>query len=237
MWLTLSQGKKASLAITDRQSIWPAPDGSDAELVITTKASLTEEVLIASRRLVRLRYTIDEFEVLMGINNLPPQPWPDAAPVSGRSFEVMITDRGAIIVPSQGPRLANRHASWVNVMAEDIRSSWSVPPDRASAGATWKLTPAFPGGLPPNTTSADIDVNYLLSSLEGSEAEVRINFAVHLMVDAPQHSEKGTGMGEMTVHLEQSHGVRHAVRNGRLELTAVAHAKEIIRSSMELIRL
>jgi hypothetical protein len=237
MWLNLSQGVKSTLALSDRQSIWPAPDGSDAELIITTKASITEEVLIASQRLVRLKYTLDKVEILMGLNDLPPQPWPDAAAVSGKSFEVMVTDRGAIIVPSHGPRLANRLASWVNILAEDLRSSWSVPPESAAVGATWKLTPAFPGGLPPNTSSADFDVRYELAALKGPAAEVKVTFVIRLMIEAAQRTRSGKGSGEMTVQLDQGRGVQRAVRNGRLEIGATSKRNQLIRSAMELSRL
>ncbi|MBI3179132.1 MAG: hypothetical protein HYZ27_05690, partial [Deltaproteobacteria bacterium] len=131
MWLSLARGATSVLDLSDRQSIWPAPDGSDAELVITADAQLVQEVVLATPRVMRLRYRIDTLRAAMAIEPAPPAPWPEASQVSGHGFELMITERGAIVVPAQGDKLPNRQAVWLATVAEDVRCAWSVPPDQA----------------------------------------------------------------------------------------------------------
>ncbi|MBI5509629.1 MAG: hypothetical protein HY903_12825 [Deltaproteobacteria bacterium] len=235
MWITLAQESRARLALTDRQSIWPAQDGSDAELVVTTEAGLTQEVLIATPRLVRLRYTVDQIAVSMTLGDRPPQPWPDAGAIRGKGFELMITEHGALVVPGHAPALKSRHASWLNLVAEDLRCSWSVPPDGAKVGAEWRLSPALPGGLPPNTTTADFDVTYRLRALHGGTAEVQINSSIRLVIEA-QSTETGRGVGEMTVTLMQDRGLTRAVRNGQIELVRTTGRTQLLASTMELVR-
>ncbi|MEE8410747.1 MAG: hypothetical protein V3T05_14195 [Myxococcota bacterium] len=237
MWLSLTRGSKDRLTLTDQKSIWPAPDGSDAELVITTEAQLTQEVILVTPRVVRLSYTVDQIRATLTLDDGRPAPWPDAQPVKGKGFEIMITERGALVVPVQGERLQNKQAIWLDTVAEGIRSAWIVPPHDAEPGREWKLTPIMPGGLPPGTKSLDFDVSYRLQQLDGPNAHVTVVFAMKFVLDTKPQVGTGVGKGDMTVRIDRSGGVSEAHRTGRVELLRTATRHQILRSNMDLRRL
>ncbi len=234
MWLALARGATQNLELSDRQSIWPAPDGTDAELVITAQARLHQEVVVATPRVIRLRYRIDALDAAMAIEPAPPAPWPEASAVSGHGFEVMITERGAIVVPAPGEKLPNRQAVWLATVAEDVRCAWSVPPDHAAPGMTWRGAPSVPGGLPPATKSATFDVAGRVDRLEGALAQVVIDFAVHLVMETT-HPARGEGQGTVHLAIHREHGIEQARRDSALHLAGPEQRREVLRSSMRLI--
>lgn len=237
MWLALSTGAKSRVRLRNRQAIWPAPDGSDAELIIHTLAELDQEVALATPRVVRLKYLLREIRTTMAIDDGPEHPWPEAATVSGKSFEIMITDRGPLVVPAQGPKLPNSRAAWLNTVAEDIRSSWPTPPDGAGVGSEWHMAPAFPGGLPPGTARANVDVACVMTALRAQTAQIKVAFEVQLVVEKTRAVHlTGIGRGTMTIHADPKTGVKDAVRAGAIELAQQARCRQIVRSQMELAR-
>ncbi len=237
MWLELSTGAEHRLRLSNRQAIWPAPDGSDAELVVSTRAELDQRVVLATPRVARLEYVVRHIRATMAIDNGPQHPWADAAAVSGQRFEVMITERGALVVPSQGPRLPDTQAAWLATVAEDVRSAWVVPPEGAGVGSEWHVVPIVPGGLPPGTARADVDVSYVLAAKRASTAEFKVAFEVRLVVEKTRAVHlTGVGRGTMTIHADPSTGTRDAVRAGTVELSQQSRTRQVIRSRMELGR-
>jgi len=237
MWLALSSGAKHRIRLTNRQAIWPAPDGSDAELIITTLADLDQEVILATPRVARVRYVLRSIQATMAIDEGPQHPWPDAAAVAGRSFEIMITERGPLVVPSQGPRLPNAQATWLNSVAEDVRSAWPTPPEGAEVGCEWHLIPAIPGGLPPGTARADVDVACVMTAMRANTAQIKVAFEVRLVVEKTRAVHlTGQGRGTMTIHADPTTGVKDAVRAGAIELAQQSRCRQVLRSQMELAR-
>lgn len=237
MWLSLTRGARDRLTLTDRKSIWPAPDGSDAELVITTEAMLNQEVILVTPRVIRLRYVVEQIRATMALGDDRPAPWPEALPVKSHGFEIMITERGALIVPTQGKRLPNKQAIWLDTVAEGIRSAWIVPPKDAQPGTEWQLAPIVPGGLPPGATSLDFDISYRLQQLDDATAHVVVAFAMKFVLDIKPRAGAGEGKGDMTVRVERDGGVSEAHRTGRVELVRSATRNQILRSNMDLRRL
>ena len=224
------------MRLTNRQSILPAPDGSDAELVITTQAVVHQDVILATPRVIRMKYTIRGLVVTMTLGDQAPAPWPEASAVDGRSFELMVTDKGALVVPAEGPKLPNRLHTWLNTVAEDVRSSWCTPPIGARVGTRWISMPAIPGGLPPGTTSANVKVAYQVNAIEDPTVEVGVRFGVRLLLEATQTGEvrRGEGRGDVVIQLDQSLGLRRAQRQGRLEVQHAFTRNQVLRSMMDL---
>jgi len=236
MWFLLTPGLGSALELTDVQSIWPAPDGSNSELVITTTAKLRQEVVLVSPRVCRLRYTIMQLKVTMVLGAQDPAPWPDASKITGRSFELMLTDKGPLVVPSDNTKLPNRLASWLETVSEDMRSCWPVPPDLAVAGTEWEATPALPGGLPPNTLGAKIKIRYQMKTLRDDRADIAVRFGMRVLLKPPRASkpQKAEGRGELNVVLERNGGFASAKRQGVLEIIRPASScNQLIRSRME----
>lgn len=234
MWLSLKSGERRRLSLVDRQSIWPTPDGRDAEFVITTRARLAQEIVLSTPRVLRLRYRVETIRATMTIDQSEPALWPDADPVAGHTFEIMVTERGPLVVPSQGPRLANRHATWLGTVAEDVRSSWPSPPAQVREGSEWRVVPVVPGGLPPGTSRADVDVSYRLAALAEHDADVAVRFVVKVVLEGAHGTMTGEGGGEMSIHLDRESGVTRATRTGELQMFNAGRRVQVLRSSMEL---
>lgn len=234
MWFGLSRGDARSFRVTNRQSIWPAPDGSDAELVITTQSVVHQDVILSTPRVVRLRYTIKGLVVTMTLGDQPPAPWQEASAVNGRSFEVMLTEKGALVAPAEGPKLPNRLHSWLNTVAEDVRSSWCVPPARARPGTRWSMMPAVPGGLPPGTTSATVKVAYHIESIDSETAAIGVQFGVKVVLESQGPTKRGEGRGDVSITLSRELGLTSATRQGRMEIVRPYSRNQVLRSMMEL---
>lgn len=238
MWFALRTGQSSQLRLVDEHSIWPAPDGSDSELVVTTEADLTEEVVLSTPRVSRLRYDVEAVRASMTLGDQPPAPWPEVSTIAGRSFELMLTDRGPIVVPSAGAKLPNRLASWFETISEDVRSCWPVPPDNIVAGTSWDAIPAVPGGLPPGAKSAAIKISYRVASVVESSAEVEVKFGVRVVLEPSNASQatQGEGRGDATVKLAQASGFQLAERHGRMELVRPTSRNQLLRSRMVVKR-
>jgi hypothetical protein len=236
MWLSLIRGERCQLSVRSRQAIWPAPDGSDAELVINTVADVEQQVVIATPRVVRLAYKVVQMSATMALDDGRPAPWPDASAVEGAGFEVMITERGPLVVPEQGWRLPNRQALWLQGVAEDVRSSWTVPPPGARPGTEWTLAPIIPGGLPPGTSSATMDVRYRVEQIQGSCVDVAVQFQIDFTLDRTAGGTAGEGGGDMAVQVHQNVGVQTARRKARVEIQRKATQNQVIRTAMDLQR-
>ncbi len=236
MWFRLQPGARQRVQLHDRQAVWPAPDGSDAEFILDAEVQLTQEVLIATPRLLRLRYRIDELRATMALDEERATPWTGLEGLHGHAFEVMITERGPIVVPGQGPKVAPHLAGWLGTISEDMRCAWPLPPDHAAVGTEWRLVPVIPGGLPARTSRADVDVTYTLTALAGDAAEVAVRFAVRVVLEESTGALTGEGDGTMTIAAERDSGVTRAARRGALRLGGVGAGRQVIRSEMELAR-
>ena len=235
MWFVLTRGARRALRLRDERSIWPAPDGSDSELVVITEVDLTEVVVLSTPRVCRLHYEVDAIAATMILGAQPPAPWPDAARVGGRSFELMVTDRGPLVVPSQGESLPNRLASWLESVSENVRSVWPVPPDDCVAGTEWESTPSLPGGLPPHTQSATVNIKYRVNEVHNGYATVAIDFALRAVVRPPRATQPHTaeGRGELEVTLARQGGFHSAKRTGALQIVRPGAVRnQLVRSRM-----
>lgn len=237
MWLDLEQHQRRMITLRSTQSIWPAPDGSDAELIITQDAHVAQEVVLVTPRVARLRYVIEETSATMTLGDNAPAPWPDAGAIKGRAFEIMLTERGALVVPSQGSKLPNRLASWLEHISEDIRSCWPVPPAQVGQGDQWTTMPAIPGGLPPGAISATIKLEHELTRLEDPKAEVLVRFGVIVTLEqkTPSHAQRGEGRGEVQVRLHKQYGLHKALRRSRIELVRPnAAVNQLLQNRLEV---
>lgn len=239
MWFELQQGSTRRFRLRDEQSIWPAPDGIHSSLVIITETDLIEEVVLATPRVCRLRYEIDKLRATMILSEEPPAPWPEASRIEGRRFELMVTDRGPLVVPAEGSKLPNRLASWLSGVSENMRSCWPVPPDNSTTGTQWESTPAVPGGLPPNTRSAKIKIVYRVASIEDSTASIEIKFGMNVVIKPPRAAQthKAEGRGALTVRLERQGGFASASRTGVMEIIRPSAVRsQLVRSKMQVVR-
>jgi len=240
MWFTLEPGTRRRLRLIDEQSIWPAPSGADSEFVVTTDVQLLQEVMLATPRVCRLQYTIESLAATMTIGEQDPAPWPDASRITGRSFELMLTDRGPLMVPSEGSKLPNRLASWLETVSEDLRSCWPIPPPDSQAGTQWEAMPAVPGGLPPGARSAKIKIKYRVLGIRDDLADVRIKFGIRVVIKQPNASRsyKASGRGEVAVELARAGGLTHATRRGVMEIERPDNNRnQLIKSKMRVTRL
>lgn len=240
MWFSLEPGATHRLRLIDEQSVWPAPNGSDAELVITTVVDLRQEVVLATPRVCRLQYTIESLQATMLIGDEAPAPWPDASRITGRSFELMLTDRGPLMVPSEGGKLPNRLASWLETVSEDMRSCWPIPPADCAAGTQWESIPAVPGGLPPGARSAKIKIRYQVVAIRGDIVEVGIKFGIRVVIKPPRstRSYKASGRGEVSVELNRNGGLVSASRRGVMEIERPDNTRnQLVRAMMRVTTL
>lgn len=237
MWFELQQGSTRRFRLRDEQSIWPAPDGIHSSLIIITETDVIQEVVLATPRVCRLRYAIDKLRATMILSDEPPAPWPDASRIEGRSFELMVTDRGPLVVPAEGSKLPNRLASWLSGVSENLRSCWPVPPDDSAPGTEWESMPAIPGGLPPNTRSAKIKISYRVASIQGATASIEIKFGMKVVITPPRSSQphKAEGRGALTVSLERQGGFTAASRTGVMEIIRPSAVRnQLVRSKMQV---
>jgi hypothetical protein len=236
MWLALARGALTTIDLEERQSIFPAPDGSEQELAITTRSRLTQTVLLATPRVMRLAFKVERVDVTMTLGAQAPAPWPEPAKLAGRGFELMLTERGPLIAPAEGERLPTRLASWLDQLAENVRSCWPVPPSTISMGSEWEAMPAVPGGLPPGALSAVVKIQNRIAGLAGGIAQVAVKFGVRVVFDAkgPNAATKGEGRGEVLVQLDRAKGVLSASRTGRMELIRPTSKSQVLRSQLEL---
>jgi hypothetical protein len=236
MWLALDRTIQQMLLFEERQSIYPAPDGSDQELLIITRARLEQKVLLATPRVARVAYKIDALEASMVLGAQRPAPWPEPTKLVGRTFELMLTDKGPLVVPGEGERLPTKLASWMDQVAENLRSCWPVPPERIEAGSEWDAMPAVPGGLPAGATSALIKVQNRVEELSGTVASIATKFGVRVVFEASNASaaRRGEGRGEVRVRLDRLRGVLAASRQGRLELIRPHSKNQVLRSTLNL---
>jgi len=237
MWFELQQASTRRFRLRDEQSIWPAPDGIHSSLIVITETDLVQEVVLATPRVYRLRYAIDRLRATMILGEEPPAPWPDASHIEGRSFELMVTDRGPLIVPSEGSKLPNRLASWLSGVSENMRSCWPVPPADCAAGEEWESTPAVPGGLPPNTRSAKIKIAYRVASIQNATANIEIKFGINVVIKPPRSAQphKAEGRGALSVNLERQGGFAGATRTGVMEIIRPSAVRnQLVRSKMQV---
>lgn len=237
MWFTLEPGARSALSLVDEQSIWPAPDGSDSELVVITNAQLLQEVILATPRVCRLQYTIEDLQASMIIGDQDPAPWPDASRINGTSFELMLTDRGPLMVPSEGVKLPNRLASWLESVSENLRSVWPIAPPDCEPGTHWEAVPAVPGGLPPGARSAKIKIKHRVVAIRDDVAEIQIKFGVRAVIKPPNapRSHKGAGRGEVVVNQRRAGGLLSAHRRGVLEIERPDNIRnQLIKSKMRV---
>jgi len=235
MWLSLIPNDAQRVSLVDRQSIWPAPDGTDAEMIITLKAELLQTVLLATPRVCRIHYRIDSVDAAMHMDNRPTVPWPQAAALKDHSFELMLTEKGAMIVPTVEGKIPARLRSWLNLISEDMRSCWAVPPDAVTEGQTWRLLPAVPGGLPPGTSAARVEIDYQLDRLRDNNADVGVDFAVTVTIEADGVEKQGEGSGHADIALHREIGLRQGERRGRMEISDGRTRNQVIRSSMQVV--
>ncbi len=237
MWFSLDPGTHRRLRLIDEQSIWPAPDGTDSEFVVTTDVQLLQEVMLATPRVCRLQYTIETLTATMTIGEQDPAPWPDASRIAGRSFELMLTDRGPLMVPSEGSRLPHRLASWLETVSEDMRSCWPIPPPDSQPGTEWESMPAVPGGLPPGARSAKIKIKYRVLDILDDTADVQVKFGIRVVIKQPNSSRsyKAAGRGEVAVKLARAGGLTVATRRGVMEIERPDNIRnQLIKSKMKV---
>ena len=237
MWLVLEPRSQRRVALTSRQVIWPASEHTDAELVIATRAELDETVVLATPQVLRLAYRVAHVESTLTLGGATPAPWPEPAAVAGRGFEVMLTTRGAIVAPAQGPKLPNRLASWLATLAEDVRCAWPALPDDLRAGAAWSTPPIVPGGLPPGAVSADVTVGYRAPVVTADRAEVQVEFALAAVLERSAPSATAAeGGGTLRLELERRGGPTTARRESELSLVRAGARNQVIRAEMQLAR-
>lgn len=236
MWLKLQGGDRTQLNLIDRQSIFPSVGGEDRQLLITTTSIVTQTTVLATKRMARLRYQVTDASATMSLRDQDPVAWKEAAAVKGQSFEIMLTDRGPLLVPGRGPRLPNRLADWLRTISENVRSCWPVPPDDMQPGGEWELAPAIPGGLPPGTLAARLKVRYQAKQVERRWADINIRFGLTVTLDppTPAHATEGVGIGEVLVRLDRRYGPVQAKRRTRLELVRKRTNNQLVRSTMEI---
>ena len=238
MWLSLATGGRRRLRLLEEQSIWPAPDGSDAEFVVRTDAVVDERIVLATPRICRVRYQVGSLAATLTLGDQPPAPWPDASRVDGHSFELMVTDKGPLVVPAEGPRLANRHASWLERIAECMRSCWPVPPDDCRPGRVWESIPTLPGGLPPHTRSAKIKLRFEVLDVLRDSAEIEVKFGLNAVIHPPRTPtpQRAEGRGQLMITLSRKDGVTRATRKGVMEIVRPSAARnQVVRSQMTMI--
>ncbi len=237
MWLQLEQGDETQLTLIDRQSIFPAPDGSERQFLITTTSTLKQHIVLATERMARLRYQVIHASATMTLGDQDPVPWTETGAIKGQNFELMLTDRGPLVVPSRGARLPNRLAGWLKNASENVRTCWPVPPDHVKNDTEWELLPAIPGGLPPGTLAAKLRVRYQAEKVEDSEADINVRFGLNVTLDppTPAHAKEGIGIGEVEVHLNRRYGPSAVLRRTRMELVRErTNNNQIVRSKMEV---
>jgi hypothetical protein len=237
MWVTLSRGAQHRLALRDRQSIWPTPDGRDAELMLLTRVELLQEVLLVTPRVLRLRYVVVAATAAMAIDDQPEVPIGGAERLVGKGFELMVTERGPMVVPATKEKLSGQLASFMGTITEDVRCAWPLPPDDAAVGSEWRLLPAVPGGLPSRASRADLDVTFSLTALTAAQADVAVRFAVRVVIEEKNATLTGEGTGTMAIQLDRTGGLIQATRDGELTLGSGRRPAQRIRSRMELARL
>lgn len=220
--------------MVEQRAIWPAPDGSDSELRMTVEVALREEVLLATPRVTRLRYEIAHAEGTMRLRDDAPTPWDGPPETVGRTFELMLTDRGPLIVPYERERLAPRIASWLEVIAENVRCCWPVPPTDLKAGMEWQAMPAIPGGLPPGVVSADFEMRHRAVDVFDGAADIEIQFSVKVALETKTAAQarRGEGHGEVAVRLDRRCGLMTASRHSRMELIRPTTKNQILRSEL-----
>ena len=236
MWLTLPPGAKSGLELTHRQSTGALLPSSAPRMIVVTRSRLTEAVLVASPRLVRLRYELNDTQVSRGVAGEVTRPWPEAARLDGAAFEIMVTERSVLVAPTGGPTLPEPFAGFVNTMAEDVRSSWCLPPEHADTGATWQLSPAVPATVPNRVAPTAFDVRCRLVARQGTAVTVQAVFRVRLTVPGVGRRQRGGGAGEMTAVLDPVRGVLSATRASRITIDGTEGARELLESALELHR-
>jgi hypothetical protein len=237
MWLTLERGQSRRFTVTDRQAIWPASEFSDAELVVSTRAELHEEILLATTHAIRLGYRIDAIESSFAIDGSNPVPWREALAVKGHSFEIMLTTRGAIHMPAVGSKLPNRLATWLATIAEDVRASWPPLPAELRAGDSWSSAPVAPGGVPPGATSMSVDVSYRAGFVSADSADVEVRFSLKAGLDSTElRATSAIGEGTMDIHLEKRAGPVVARRTSSITLVRSQSRDQVVRASVDIVR-
>jgi len=248
MWLTLDTsgappgGVGRRLTLVDEQAIWPASESEDLELVIKLRAQVTEEIILVTPRIARLRYEVESLTASMTLGDQAPTPWPEASELAGRRFELMLSDRGPLVIPSPGTRLPPRLASWLGTVSEDIRSCWPVPPAGIQVGTEWDLLPVVPGGMPAGTASLSLRAAYRVEDMSEDRAAVAAAYTVVAHLEPTASSRAGAklttraeGHGDLRVELHQSLGCLKAERVGRMELSRRGAARsQTIRSTMHV---
>ncbi len=235
MWLNVERGQERLLVVHDRQAVWPASELSDAELVMSLRAELEENVLLATNQVIRITYRIADLESTFSIDGSPPERWQEATAIKGRSFELMVTGRSAMCVPAQGPKLPNRLASWMSQVAEDVRAIWPPLPEALHSGATWSVPPIVPGGLPPHTASVSIDIGYRAGQVGHDAADVEVKFGLSARIEDPHlHANAAVGEGTLTIHLERQRGPCTATRTSLLTLVRPQTRNQLVRSAVEV---
>lgn len=237
MWLVLEPHVQRRVMLTTRQVIWPASEQNDAELVITTRAELDETVVLATPQVLRLAYRAALVESTLTLGGATPAPWPEAAAVAGRGFEVMFTSRGAIVAPAQGPKLPNRLGSWLAALAEDVRCAWPALPDDLRAGAAWSTPPIVPGGMPPGTVSADVTVAYRAPAVTADHADVQVDFSITAALERSEVAATAAeGGGSLRIEVERRGGPTTARRVSELSLVRPGARDQVVRAEMQLAR-
>lgn len=236
MWFALTQGSHRLVRLVDEQSIWPAPDGTDSELIVRTETELVQEILLATPKMCRVRYGIKALAASMTLGDNPPAPWRDASRIVGRHFEILLTDRGPMIAPGEGEgRLPPRLASWQEMVVESMRSCWPVPPDDMQTGQEWTAGLTLPGGLPPHTRAAKLKVRYRAEDVREDRAAVEVRFGMRAVIKPPTAAQpqQAEGRGELKVLLRKQGGFARAERRGVMEIIRPSAIRnQLIRSRM-----
>ncbi len=230
MWLSPERGAVRGLTVESRQSVWPATDDSDAELIVTTRADLVEEVALATPQLLRLVFRVEHMEGALTLGDSPATLWADAARVEGASFEITVTQRGAVLAPFSDFKLPKRVLSWLQSVAEEVRAALPYLPDDVEQGSSWSTPQVAPGGLPPGATSVKLGVRYTAVQLQPTRAKIAIDYDLSArLAPGPLRAEAAQGEGRVLVQLDRSAGIASAERQSRLLLQRREARPQLVR--------
>ena len=233
MWFKLSSDHRRRLKLESLQAIRPAPDGQHAELTIGCQVVLCERVLFSTPRVIKLDYTIEELQATLRLDAQPEVPWPDPTELKRRSFELMLTDRGAVIVPEDKGPSAKRLTSWLGMVIEDLRSSWPVPPEGLTLGQRFDATPVLPD-LPQDTLHAEVHAEHQVVALALPPATIDVTYRVLLRLKDQQAVVNGEGAGQMVVVLHEEQGLMSAKRQSTVVVGAPDRRRQVMASQMQI---
>lgn len=233
MWLSLDRGARHKLKLSDRHHVAAPSSPETPELVVRFDSTLIGLVTIATERVVRLSYTVETSSAHVEPSDGQSLSWLGPSPLPPQTqFEIMLTERGSVLVPDKGSGVSNP-GGWGQAVPDTIRALWPYVPEDAAPGTEWSAPPAA-AGTGGGSRAAGPTTTYRVQTL--SDAGRLLVSAEQTLTLTGREAVEAQGHSELQIHLQRDAGLLHADRHTKLWVRPSGTGARVVFGSTQVER-